>query len=193
MSAEDATPPRRSYDYAKRTGVREVSWEEFAELSARLAEMLAAKKIDTIVGIARAGLFPATAVACALRCELYPVRVTRRLHDEVVYDSPVWRVPVSPLIEGKAVAVVDEIADTGETLAIVAAQVRELQAERVVTACLVSHSWARPSPDLSALVSDELIVFPWARQVLIDGRWQPHPEVLAALNAPAHPGDGGSA
>ena len=175
--------PPRSYDYAKRTGSRELGWDEFADLSAKLAETLARRNIDTVVGIARAGLFPATAVACALRCELYPVRITRRLHDEVVYDSPVWRVPVSHLVKGKAVAVVDEITDTGETLAAVAAQVRELGAQRVVTASLVCHSWARPEPDVSALVSDQLIIFPWDQQVLIDGEWRQHPEIAAALAA----------
>lgn len=185
VSADEPARERRSYDYATRAGVREVSWEEFAAMSAKLAETLAAKKIDTIVGIARAGLFPATAIASALRCELYPVRLTRRLHDDVVYDSPVWRVPVSPLIEGKAVAVVDEITDTGETLAMVAAQARELRAERVVTVSLVSHSWAQPPPDVCALVTDEFIIFPWDQRVLIDGQWQRHPEVVAALEAQA--------
>ncbi len=173
----------KSYDYAVRKGSRELTWEDFAGLSARLAETLARRNIDTVVGIARAGLFPATAVACALRCELYPVRITRRLHDEVVYDSPVWRVPVSHLVKGKAVAVIDEVADTGETLATVAQEVRSLGAERVVTATLVSHSWARPEPDVTALVSDEFVIFPWDQKVLIDGKWQPHPEIAAALAA----------
>lgn len=178
-----ASEPRRSYDYAKRKGVRELSWEDFTSLTAQLAEALARRRVDTVVGIASAGLFPATAVASALRCELYPIRVTRRLHDEVVYDSPVWRVPVSQLVEGKVVAVVDDIADTGETLALVREQVRSLKAERVVTASLVSHSWAQPAPDVCPLVTDELVIFPWNRQVFIDGRWQPHPELAAALAA----------
>src|SRR6185369_1744854 len=64
----------QSYDYANRQGIDEISWERFASLAAVLAERLIG--IDAVVGIARAGLFPATAVACALRRELYPVRVT---------------------------------------------------------------------------------------------------------------------
>jgi hypoxanthine phosphoribosyltransferase len=177
------TEKPRSYDYATRRGVRELSWDDFAARAAQLAEALAARKIDTVIGIARGGLFPATFVAAALRCELYPVRLTRRLNDEVVYDSPVWRVPVSPLVEGKAVAVIDDVADTGETLRLVAAQARELRAERVVTGCLIAHSWAQPQPDESALTTDELVLFPWDRQVLIEGSWRPHPEIEAALRA----------
>lgn len=173
----------RSYDYAHRRGVRPLSWQDFAEMTARLAEALSALPVEAVVGIARAGLFPATAVACSLRLDLYPARVTRRHNDSVVHASPAWKTPVSPEVAGKVVAVVDEIADTGETLALVARAARDLGAAEVVTACLVSHTWADPPPRVTALVSDELVVFPWDRQVLIDGVWQPHPEIVAALRA----------
>jgi hypoxanthine phosphoribosyltransferase len=173
----------KSYDYAQRQGVRNISWEEFACLSAMLAEQLEQAGVEVIVGIARAGLIPATTVACNLRREMYPVRVTRRINDEVRYASPVWKVPVSPEVAGKVVAVVDEIADTGETLALVAESARAQGAARVVTATLVSHSWASPPPDFCALVSDELVIFPWDEQIYSEGRWQPHPEIIAALKA----------
>ncbi|HBY99467.1 MAG TPA: hypothetical protein DEP84_36940 [Chloroflexi bacterium] len=173
----------QSYDYAHRKGVRAISWDEFAALSARLAEDVEMAGVEVIVGIARAGLFPAVALACSLRRELYPVRVTRRVNDAVSFRSPVWRVPVSPEVAGKRVAVVDEIADTGETLALVADKVRVSGATHVITACLVSHTWTSPAPDLAALVTDALVLFPWDRQVLIAGHWQPHPEIVAALEA----------
>ncbi len=173
----------KSYNYAHRQGVRSISWEDFARLSAGLAEQLDQVGVEVIIGIARAGLIPATTVACNLRREMYPVRLTRRVNDEVRYASPVWKVPVSPEVAGKVVAVVDEIADTGETLALVAESARAQGAARVVTATLVSHSWASPSPDFCALVSDELVIFPWDQQIYSEGRWQPHPEIVAALKA----------
>ncbi len=176
----------RSYDYAHRSGVRPLSWEDFAHLAARLAERLAVDQPQVVVGVARAGLFPATAVACSLRRELYPARLTRRLNDEVVYPAPVWKTPVSPDVAGKVVAVVDEIADSGQTLALVAEQARLLGAAKVITASLVCHTWASPAPDVSALVTDAFVIFPWDRQVLVDGLWQPHPEIVAGLAAQAH-------
>jgi hypoxanthine phosphoribosyltransferase len=171
----------QSYDYAHRTGVEEISWPRFAELAATLAERLAALNVDMIVGMARAGLFPATAVACALRRELYPVRVTRRVNDEVVHAQPVWKVDVSPDVAGKVVAVVDELADTGESLALVAARVAEFGAARTITASLVAHSWVQPRPDFVALTTDALVIFPWDKQVYINGEWQSHPELAEAL------------
>ncbi len=171
----------RSYDYANRIGVEEITWERFPALAARLTVALAAHNVDMVLGIARAGLFPATAVACALRRELYPVRVSRRVNDRVQYTRPVWHLGVTPGVAGKIVAVVDEIADTGETLAMVANRVREQNARRVITATLVSHPWADPMPHITALVTDALVIFPWDKEVYENGRWQPHPELAEAL------------
>lgn len=179
--SEDAPP--RSYDYARRKGVRQVSWEEFGALSRQLAEVLHARKVEVVLGVARGGLFPATAVASALRCELFPTRITRRADDEVVYETPVWKVPVVPDVEGKSAAVIDDVVDTGETLQLVAAELRRLGARRIVTAALIAHTWAQPGPDVVALTTDELVVFPWDREVLIEGEWRPNPELEAALRA----------
>jgi hypoxanthine phosphoribosyltransferase len=171
----------RSYDYGRRTGVRELSWDDFASLCGRLAETLAARGVDSVVGIARSGLLPATVVAAALRCELWPVRVTRRLQDQVVQESPAWKVRPTSEVAGRSVAVIDDVADSGETLSLVAEELRRLGAQRVVTAALVGHSWAAPPPDVCPLATDELVVFPWDRRVLMEGEWRPHPEIEAAL------------
>ena len=175
----------QSYDYAQRQGVETISWERFAELSAELVEQLAARQIDAIVGVARAGLFPATRVATALRCDLYPCALSRRVGDTVMFQRPVWNVNVSPAVAGKHIAVVDEIADTGQTLALVAERARDLGAAKVVTACLARHTWANPVPDVVALVDDALILFPWDQQVYINGQWGPHPEIEEALRLQA--------
>jgi hypoxanthine phosphoribosyltransferase len=173
----------KSYDYAHRQGVLQISWEDFGQLAARLVEMVSPFRPEIILGIARAGLFPATAIACMLQKELYPVRITRRFEDQVVYPQPVWRVPVPGEVAGKVVMVVDEIADTGETLALVAEAAANQGAAKVITACLASHNWARPAPDIAALVSDAFIIFPWDQQRYIDGKWQVTPEVAAGLQA----------
>lgn len=171
----------QSYDYAKREGVLEIDWQQFGDLGKKLVEALAPEGVDLIVGIARAGLFPATAIACMLRRELYPVRLTRRLHDEVVYEEPVWRVRMPAAVAGQVVAVVDELADTGATLALAAQEAAAHGAARVVTASIISHSWARPKPQVVGLISDALIIFPWDREIYAGGKWQAHPELAAAL------------
>jgi hypothetical protein len=171
----------RPYDYASRQGVYEMGWDEFAELADRLAELLEPENIETVVGLARAGLFPATSVAISLRKELYPARISRRFKDEVRFETPQWRVPISADVAEKVVAVIDEMADTGETLELAEAEAYAKGARRVVTASLVAHTWADPMPDHVALVTDALVLFPWDREVLVDGAWMPHPELEDAL------------
>lgn len=171
----------QSYDYAHRSGVETITWERFVELSRTLVEELAPFNIEAVVGTARAGLFPATAVCLMLRRELYPARISRRVNDEVKFQHPQWIVDVAAEVKDKIVAVVDEIADTGETLAVVAERVKQRGAKQVITASLIAHSWAEPMPDVVALVSDALVLFPWDEQVYIDSQWQPHPELVEAL------------
>lgn len=171
----------KSYDYAHRKGVMELSWSDFAGMVQKLTESLEPLNIQGIVGIARGGLFPATACACMLRCELYPIRLTRRLNDQVLYSHPQWITPVPELAAGKFIAVIDEIADTGETLTLAAEEVLKKGASQVVTACLVCHSWADPIPDIFVTNRDELVIFPWDHQVLHHGKWVTHPEIVNAL------------
>lgn len=171
----------KSYDYIYRKGIRAISWEEFSEIATRLSEELYRENIEVIVGIAKAGLLVATLISCRLRCEFFPVRVTRRLRDRVVYENPVWKVDVSKEVRDKKVAVIDEIADTGKTLSMVASRVKEIGASKVVKVSLVSHSWADPFPDLTGVISDELIVFPWDRRVYLDGSWLLNPEIQEAM------------
>ncbi len=171
----------RSYDYAHRSGVEAITWERFVELARTLAERLAPFNIEAVVGTARAGLFPATAVSLMLRRELYPARVSRRVNDVVRFQHPQWIVDVAADVNDKVVAVVDEIADTGETLALVTQRVTEHGAKRAITAALVAHTWANPMPDVAAFTTDALVLFPWDEQVYIDGKWQPHPELIEAL------------
>ena len=171
----------KSYDYAQRKGVEEISWEKFTELAEKLAEALAEQAVEIILGIARGGLFPATAVACTLRRELYPIGVSRRVNDSILFEHPIWRVDIPDAVARHTVALVDEISDSGETLKMAAARARARGAVKVVTASLVSHSWAKPMPDVTALVSDALVIFPWDRQVYMDGKWQINPEIAQAL------------
>lgn len=174
-----------SYDYTRRTGVEEVTWERFNELTRTLTEKLATSGIELVIGIARGGLFPATAVACGLRCEFFPVRLTRRVKDQPTFARPIWQVDVSAQVADKSVAVIDEIADTGETLVLAAERIKQNGAAHVVTASLVSHTWAKPMPTVTGLVSDALIIFPWDKYIYVKGVWQLHPELERALKSQA--------
>ncbi len=175
------------YDYSRRSGVEPISWERFEVFVRRLAEQVEAFEPQIILGIARGGLFPATMLSFILRREFYPIRLTRRFEDAVVRDKPTWLVRPPGKVQGRRVLVVDEIVDTGHTIALAAQEVRDLQASDVRTASLFAHTWADPRPDYVAFTSDALILNPWDREVLMNGQWTTHPELVAALKAPSDP------
>lgn len=171
----------RSYDYAQRVGEEDISWQRFEALVRQLALQVEPDEPQIILGIARGGLFPATILSFILRRELYPVRLTRRLNDAVVRPQPTWLVRPPDKVRGRRVLIVDEIADSGRTIAMAADEVRKMGASHVRTAVLYAHTWAEPRPDYVAFTSDALILNPWDREVLVNGQFVTHPELAAAL------------
>lgn len=172
----------KSYDYSRRRGVEHITWDRFALLTRNMVEKLAAENVDVVIGIARGGLMPATLIASALRCEMFPIRLTRRMNDVIVHSSPACLLDVAIQVANrKCAAVVDDISDTGQTLAIAAQLVRRRGVPKIITACLASHSWASPQPDYAGIETDALVTFPWDMHVYMDGIWQMHPETAEAL------------
>jgi hypoxanthine phosphoribosyltransferase len=170
-----------SYDYARRSGVVPVSWDRFGELCRELALGAAPYRPEAIVGIARGGWLPATVLACMLRCDLYPMRLSRREAGHVVHDTPLILMPPPAQVAGRRVLLIDDIADTGVTLSLGVRTLKRAGAAEIRTAALVAHSWAAPPPDLVGLLTDSFVVTPWDREVVQDGALVPHPEVAAAL------------
>jgi uncharacterized protein len=174
----------KPYDYKHREGRKKITWKTFGNLTRRLSELLAKKNIDIIIGIARAGLLPATTVSCMLGKEMYPVRLTRRYHDTIVRETPEWKVRIPPsVLEGKTIVIIDEITDTGTTLAMAKAEAEKCTPRLVFTATLITHSWADPKPDYYVQETDALVLFPWDYHIYKEGKWIIHPEYKAAMAA----------
>lgn len=170
-----------SYDYSHREGVWPISWNDFHGLCRALALAIAPYRPEIILPVGRGGYYAGTLLAHMLRVEVYPVRLTRRVDDEVVRESPLWLVEPPSLVTGKRVLVVDEICSSGETLRLVMDKARELGAAEVRSAVLYAHSWGVGVPDYIGLVSDALLLNPWDREIVVDGTVRFHPEYVAAL------------
>ncbi|MBI5481459.1 MAG: hypothetical protein HY906_21555 [Deltaproteobacteria bacterium] len=170
-----------SNDYARRSGVLQVSWEKFGELCGELAVASARYQPEAVVGIARGGWLPATVLACMLRCDLYPMRLSRREGGRVVHDTPLILLPPPAQVAGRRVLLLDDIADTGVTLSLGLRALKRAGAAEIHTAALVAHSWAAPQPEIVGLATDAFVVTPWDREVVQDGVLVPHPDLAAAL------------
>ena len=170
-----------SYDYANRTGILPISWEDMHGLCRALAVAAARFEPEIVLAVGRGGNYAGTLVAHMLQAEVYSIRLSRRVNDEVTYATPRWIVAPPEAMAGRRVLIVDEISSSGETLTLARARADAMGAVAVRTAVLYAHSWGTEVPDYIGLVSDALILNPWDREVIRDGQVVFHPEYVAAL------------
>lgn len=174
-----------SYDYAKRKGINPISWEDFHGICKALASSVAQFNPEVILPIGRGGYYPGTLIAHLLQAEIYPVRISRRVHDVVKFAEPQWIVPPPEEVARHRVLIVDEICDSGETLLMVREKCLALGASQVKSAVLYSHTPSVYVPDYIGIITDELLLNPWDREVYRDGGFHFAPEYVEAL---AHQG-----
>lgn len=172
---------QNSYDYENRTGIHPISWEDFHGICKALALSASRFGAEIILPIGRGGYYPGTLLAHMLQIEVHPVRLSRRVNDIVRHNSPQWILEPPAAIAGRRVLIVDEICDSGETIQIVKAKALALGASLVKSAVLYSHTKAVDIPDYIGIITDELLLNPWDREIVRDGEFQFHPEYVEAL------------
>jgi len=167
--------------YQQRKGIMPISWETVYALCKGLGLAVAPFDPDIILGVARGGLYPATLLSNLMGKEFYPIRITRRLNDVPHFDKPVWRTRPPDAVSGMRVLVVDEICGSGRTLQMTQSEALRLGAREVRCASLFAHESGRDVPDYIGLITDELILNPWDRELLVNGQYVFHPEYVHAL------------
>jgi hypoxanthine phosphoribosyltransferase len=170
-----------SYSFEHRDGIRPISWEVFHGICKGLAKAVESYQPEIILAIGRGGFYPGTLISHMLQAEIYPVRVSRRVNDIVQYETPQWHVRPPEIVKDKRVLLIDEISSTGETLQVVKAEAERLGAAEVRSAVMYAHTWGTDTPDYIGLISDQLLLNPWDREVLQNGQFIFHPEYADAL------------
>jgi hypoxanthine phosphoribosyltransferase len=169
------------YDYENRQGIHPIGWNDFHGLCKGLVQAVAPFDPEIILAVGRGGFYPGTLIAHMLQAEIYPVRLSRRVFDMVAYERPVWLVKPPEVVKDRRVLVVDEISSSGETLVMVKQEAEHLGAAEVRCAVLYAHTGGISVPDYAGLVTDELLLNPWDREIFKDGVFQFHPEYVSAL------------
>ncbi|HEV8050664.1 MAG TPA: phosphoribosyltransferase [Thermoplasmata archaeon] len=147
---------------------RRTSWAEADAWADRIAEAVRAKGRvpDTIVGLTRGGWVPSRLLADRLGVKRL---VSIRLQHWGVTAQPSGKAELteglSGPVKGQSVLVVDDITDTGESLALATEAVRAAGASRVESAaCLhIGHSKFVPDYFAETIPRDAWVwvVFPW--------------------------------
>jgi hypoxanthine phosphoribosyltransferase len=172
---------QNSYDYSTRKGIQPISWEDFHGICKALALSLSHFQPEVIVPIGRGGYYPGALLAHLLQVEIYPVRISRRINDIVIYKEPQWIIPPPAEIAHRRAVIVDEICDSGETIVMVKKKCLDLGASTVKSAVLYAHTRAVHAPDYIGIITDELLLNPWDREVFRDGEFRFNPEYAEAL------------
>ncbi len=155
---------------------REVfTWEDFGASSRELAKQIADSGWipDVIIAVARGGLIPAGAISYALG-----TKVCGSLNVEFYSDiaetlpEPVVLPPLldTSALRDKKVLVADDVADSGKTLELTVAILRDTGAE-VRTACLYAKPTTVFEPDYVLRHTSKWIAFPWSSKKPVTGRY----------------------
>ena len=147
--------------------IREVlTWQAFGTASRELAQSIADSGYvpDIVIAIARGGLLPAGALSYALG-----TKAAGTLNVEFYTDigktlpDPVVLAPLldADAMQGKKLLVVDDVADSGRTLALVMEMMAEMGAV-ARSAVLYTKPRTIIQPDYSWRETDLWITFPWS-------------------------------
>ena len=142
--------------------LRVVTWEKLVEDTAALAGRLGRGKFDAIVAIARGGLVVARLLSDLLgvkRVASLQIEYYRGVNEREKAPRVIGGLGIS--VRGLNVLVVDDVADTGETLKLAVNYLRELGAGHVASCTLYVKPWCKFKPDYYAETVEEWIVFPY--------------------------------
>jgi len=143
------------------------TWEQIYELLLNLAYHIRKTRFkpDIIVGVSRGGWLPARIMSDLLENpELANVKAEFYLSVAETKGEPVITQPVSVSVKGKKVLIVDDVADTGKSLALVREHLKEQGAIEVKIATIYYKPWSIVAPDWFEKKTSHWIIFPWERK-----------------------------
>ena len=176
MSAGPPFPTPRRTRTKTAHGVMQVEWPFFGELCRALAlKIYREYDPELVIGIAKAGVIPGAVVASILQLDFASMTIARG----DAGSRPAVLAGPPRLVAGKRVLIVDETCDSGDTMRLALAAVRELRPATVKTA--VSFSTGNYTPDFSALQTDNFIILPWDREVIVNGEIVMRPDYAEKL------------
>lgn len=118
-------------------------------------------KPDIIIAVSRGGWLPARILADLLETGLGNVSAEFYLGVGETRKAPVLTQGTSVAVKGKKVLVVDDVADSGESLKLVKAHVLQQGATEARVATIYHKPWSGVKPDFYAQETRRWVVFPW--------------------------------
>jgi len=143
------------------------SWDQIYKLLLNLATTVRKNgfKPDIIVGVSRGGWPPARVMSDLLENpKLANVAAEFYVGVAETKGKPVITQPVSVSVKSKKILVVDDVADTGESLRLVRSHLEKQGATEVKIATIYYKPWSVTIPDYYEKETSSWIIFPWERK-----------------------------
>jgi len=141
-----------------------LSCRDVYNLTLQLSERIVSSGFvpDIIVGIARGGWIPARILSDVLyTTSLENIRIEYYTDVGVRGKSPRITQPLSGSLEGKSILLVDEVADTGDSLHHAIEHVKNLGVDEQRSAVLHLKPTSRVVPDYHMVTTSSWTVYPW--------------------------------
>lgn len=146
------------------------SWRDVYNLTLQLSERIVASgfKPNVIVGIARGGWIPARILSDVLYMDtLQNIRIEYYTDVGSKGKEPKITQPLTGSMKGKNVLLIDEVADTGDTLQHAIDHVKNLGVKEVRSAVLHYKPTSTVVPDYYMVETTSWIVYPWENRASI--------------------------
>ncbi len=140
-------------------------WAKIEEMCKALAKKASPYRPDWLVGISRGGLVPVRLLSdyldvpnvAVIRIEFYKTIGQTK-------DFPTVSQPLQVDVKGKKVLIVDDVADTGRSLAVAKEHVKWADASEVKIAVLHYKPASISKPDFFVETTNAWIIYPWEKE-----------------------------
>jgi hypoxanthine phosphoribosyltransferase len=128
-----------------------------------LAKKIIASKMtyDRVVALARGGVSIAQSLSDLIGVKRISVIQSEMYSGVYETKSPIIVQPLAANIKGEQILLIDDLADSGETLLFAKQYLAAHGPASVQTATLASKPWTKITPDFYELKSEAWIIFPW--------------------------------
>jgi hypoxanthine phosphoribosyltransferase len=140
------------------------TWNQIYEMLLSQAQKILAQNYrpDIVIGIARGGLIPALILADLLETsEFATIQIEFYVDINQTNSEPTLKQPLTAIVAHKKVLVVDDIADSGESLKLAKTHLQDQGASKIKTATLYQKPQSTTTPDFYEKQTTNWVVFPW--------------------------------
>jgi len=142
-----------------------LSWQEMADAVEKLGVQVidSGFKPDHLIGITLGGLVPLMLLGKQLKNRNVLTIGAQSYDKDIKRELEILHLPDADL-SGKRVLLIDEIADSGDTLkAITAILYERYKVAELKTAVVICKDHSAFKPDFSVISTTEWVVFPWEK------------------------------